>query len=111
VEGYVESAACGLVLGLLLADKAHERQVRPPPPTTALGAITGQHLQRGMGGDFQPSNVVWSMFPPLANRRLRKRERKEALAKRALRDLGPWLGELNIVPPAEREVAQREANV
>lgn len=84
VEGYVESAACGLALGTMMATGAP-----PPPATTALGALLG-HL-RNTEKAFSPSNVVWSMFPPLEDSRLRKRARHEALAERALRDLEPWL--------------------
>ncbi len=90
VEGYVESAACGLVLGTLLAarEKGHEPIL--PPPTTALGALIG-HLRDAQKKDFQPSNVVWSMFAPLPDVRLRKRARHAAMAERALSDLEPWL--------------------
>jgi methylenetetrahydrofolate--tRNA-(uracil-5-)-methyltransferase len=92
VEGYVESAAIGLVLGAVLATDA-----LMPPATTALGALA-THL-RTPREDFQPSNVVWSMFPPLdgpapkkrGKRADRKRARHEAMAERALRDLEPWL--------------------
>jgi methylenetetrahydrofolate--tRNA-(uracil-5-)-methyltransferase len=91
VEGYVESAACGLSLGVLLAARLQGRAVPRPPATTALGALLG-HLRRP-NKDFQPSNVVWSMFPPLqgGGRRLKKRDRHAAMAERALADLEPWL--------------------
>ncbi len=89
VEGYVESAACGLVLGAMLARKLRGASPLLPPPTTALGALLG-HLGDVEKKDFQPSNVVWSMFPPLEGR-LGKRERHERMAERALRDLEPWL--------------------
>ncbi len=91
VEGYVESAALGLVVGTMVAMAERRREAVPPPPTTALGALLG--WVRTPRPDFQPSNVVWSMFPPLeeAGRRLKKRARHEAMAKRALADLEPWL--------------------
>lgn len=89
VEGYVESAACGLVLGTMLAMKARGREPIVPPPTTALGALIG-HLGDVEKKSFQPSNVVWSMFPTLEGR-LGKRERHERMAERALTDLEPWL--------------------
>jgi methylenetetrahydrofolate--tRNA-(uracil-5-)-methyltransferase len=94
VEGYVESAACGLVVARLLADRAHGRPQRLPPETTALGALVRYPLTPRE--DFQPSNVLWSMFPPLdekvrGKRAARKRARHEMLAERALADLGPWL--------------------
>lgn len=90
VEGYIESAACGLVLGIMLALEGNGGAAVRPPRTTALGALLS-HL----GNDsprFQPSNVVWSMFPPLdGDQRLKKRARHEALSTRALSDLTPWL--------------------
>jgi methylenetetrahydrofolate--tRNA-(uracil-5-)-methyltransferase len=97
VEGYVESAACGLVLGVGLARRlAGEATFADsiPPRTTALGSLWA-HL-RTPSERFQPSNVIFSMFPPLglspeATRKLGKRGRYAALAERALTDLGPWL--------------------
>jgi methylenetetrahydrofolate--tRNA-(uracil-5-)-methyltransferase len=94
VEGYVESAACGLVLGTLLAAKAQGEAPTLPPETTALGGLV-RHLRDVDKKDFQPSNVVWSMVPPVpkpkGRRKLGKRERREAMARRALADLEPWL--------------------
>lgn len=89
VEGYVESAACGLVLGTMLAAKVRGERPVLPPPTTALGALIG-HLRNADKKEFTPSNVVWSMFPPLEGRH-GKRERHERMARRALADLEPWL--------------------
>ena len=92
VEGYVESAACGLITGLRLAAQLRGYAAPPPPPTTALGALFG-HLRRAHD-DFQPSNVVWSMFPPLdepaAKGRRGRGERRLAMSARALRDLQTW---------------------
>ena len=87
VEGYVESAALGLVVGASLA-----RPGAPiPPETTALGGLV-RHLFDTTAKQFSPSNVVWSMVPPLAGKKIRKRRlRREALAARALRDLEAWL--------------------
>ena len=93
VEGYVESAACGLCVGASLAARVRGEVADLPPETTALGALLS-HLRKPVA-DFQPSNVVWSMFPPLdapptegKRRRVGRRERREALAARALEDLG-----------------------
>jgi methylenetetrahydrofolate--tRNA-(uracil-5-)-methyltransferase len=90
VEGYVESAASGLVCGRLLAQTLLGEPPSAPPPTTALGGVL-THLGRSPG-DFQPSNVTWAWLPPLPNRRLQKRDRAQAMAERALRDLSAWLG-------------------
>jgi methylenetetrahydrofolate--tRNA-(uracil-5-)-methyltransferase len=88
VEGYVESAACGLCVGVMLAQSLAGAAAAPPPPTTALGALLG-HLRRPQA-DFQPSNVVWSMFPPLAGKPLPRKRRREELAARALRDVAGY---------------------
>jgi methylenetetrahydrofolate--tRNA-(uracil-5-)-methyltransferase len=91
VEGYVESAACGLCVGAMLGERLQGRDDSPPPLTTALGALLA--YLRTPRADFQPSNVVWSMFPDLPNgprRRRGRKERRDALAARALSDLETW---------------------
>ena len=66
VEGYVESAAVGLLAGRFAATETRGRTLAPPPPTTALGAliahVTGGHLE---GGQFQPMNVNYGLLPPM----------------------------------------------
>ena len=89
VEGYVESAAGGFICAILLAQRMHERPLAPPPITTALGGIR-THLARKVDR-YQPSNITWAHLPPLANARLKKRDRYEAMADRALRDLETWV--------------------
>jgi len=116
-EGYVESAAVGLIAGRAAAAERLGRAWVPPPPTTAMGAllahITGGHLSAeagstpaaGEGGtprSFQPMNVNFGLFPPLepprhdaAGNPIRGKERgvarKRALSARALADLDRWL--------------------
>jgi methylenetetrahydrofolate--tRNA-(uracil-5-)-methyltransferase len=94
VEGYVESCACGFVCAVMLAQALSGRDPAPPPATTALGGVL-THLSRE-SKDYQPSNVNWAWLPPLppeGRRRLKKHERAEALAARALEDLTRWLAE------------------
>ena len=107
VEGYVESAAIGLLAGKFAAASLAGREAAPPPPTTALGAllahITGGHLSDESGGgprSFQPMNVNFGLFPPIAEaapegKRLKATARgvarKKALSARALADLAQWL--------------------
>jgi methylenetetrahydrofolate--tRNA-(uracil-5-)-methyltransferase len=91
VEGYVESTAGGLLCARMLADRLAGRHISQPPDTTALGGIC-THLRRRTDR-YQPSNITWAHLPPLENSRLKKRERYEAMAERALRDLGRWLVE------------------
>ncbi|MFH1518315.1 MAG: methylenetetrahydrofolate--tRNA-(uracil(54)-C(5))-methyltransferase (FADH(2)-oxidizing) TrmFO [Pseudomonadota bacterium] len=113
VEGYVESAAMGLLAGRFAAAERLGRTLAPPPPTTALGAlvlhITGGHLQGKQS--FQPMNVNFGLFPDITDyskvgpdgKRLRGKDKgrakKRAQAVRALEDVDVWLaGEAALVP-------------
>ena len=92
VEGYVESAAIGLLAGRFAAAEMAGREPLPPPATTALGALLA-HITRGADAKtFQPMNVNFGLFPPL-EARAAKKQRKPLLARRALADLDAWLGE------------------
>ena len=105
VEGYVESAAMGMMAGRFAAAERLGRAIEPPPATTALGAliahVTGGHIGDGKGS-FQPMNVNFGLFPEIAapthgpdGKKLKGEERgrakKLALAERALGDLAAWL--------------------
>ncbi len=92
VEGYVESAACGMLLGIKLAHQVQGLTSSFPPPTTMLGGLVG-HLRKP-NDDFQPSNVMFSMVPTIEGRRLNKRARRDAQSERALQDLGAWLSDV-----------------
>ncbi|MFQ5775207.1 MAG: methylenetetrahydrofolate--tRNA-(uracil(54)-C(5))-methyltransferase (FADH(2)-oxidizing) TrmFO [Kiloniellaceae bacterium] len=95
VEGYVESAAIGLLAGRFAAAERLGRAVAPPPPTTAHGALLG-HITGGADAKtFQPMNINFGLFPPLEpteGARPKRKERKPALCARALRDLEAWSG-------------------
>ena len=114
VEGYVESAAMGLLAGRFAAAQALGRETDAPPATTALGAlldhITGGHLvseddERSSARSFQPMNINYGLLPDLAQApthdqngaRLkgpeRGREKKRAMSRRAIADLTRWLDE------------------
>ena len=113
-EGYVESAAVGLMAARFAAAERRGEPLAPPPPTTAHGAliahITGGHIETIDAGpaSFQPMNVNFGLFPPLEETPAYDREgrkfgraaaknlaRKSALSARALADLERWLaGEL-----------------
>jgi methylenetetrahydrofolate--tRNA-(uracil-5-)-methyltransferase len=84
-EGYVESAAGGLLTAFFVAARLRGSEPALPPPTTALGGIL-THLGRNPD-DYQPSNITFSHIAPWDGRRLKKRDKYEAMAERALRDL------------------------
>ncbi|MDE2476492.1 MAG: methylenetetrahydrofolate--tRNA-(uracil(54)-C(5))-methyltransferase (FADH(2)-oxidizing) TrmFO [Alphaproteobacteria bacterium] len=91
VEGYVESAAIGLLTGRFAAAQAHGMPAASPPPVTALGALLA-HITTGADAKtFQPMNVNYGLFPPLAGVE-RGRDKKKAMAQRALAALEEWLG-------------------
>lgn len=87
-EGYVESAAGGLLTAYFVAARLRGETPVVPPPTTALGGLI-THLGRN-ASDYQPSNITFSHIEPWDGRRLKKREKYEAMAERALRDLEPF---------------------
>jgi len=96
VEGYVESAATGLLAGLNVARLLRGEAPLAPPRTTALGSLLGYITHRGKKA-FQPMNANYGLFPPLSGS-LRGREKKLALAARALADLGQWQASVGLVP-------------
>ncbi|MCO5158226.1 MAG: methylenetetrahydrofolate--tRNA-(uracil(54)-C(5))-methyltransferase (FADH(2)-oxidizing) TrmFO [Aquamicrobium sp.] len=121
-EGYVESAAIGLLAGRFAAAQRLGRAIAPPPPTTAFGAllghITGGHLvsdDEPGKRSFQPMNVNFGLFPPLEagtklkpegfEGRFRGKDKalakKKALARRALADCRAWLGLAPLTVAAE----------
>jgi methylenetetrahydrofolate--tRNA-(uracil-5-)-methyltransferase len=118
-EGYVESAAIGLIAGRFAAAEYLGEGITPPPQTTALGAllshILGGHIATIEAGprSFQPMNVNFGLFPPLsraptrddAGNRLRGTARtlakKHALCRRALVDLGDWMNDAHLGAAAE----------
>ena len=107
VEGYVESAAIGLLAGRFAAAERLGKPIDAPPATTALGAlighITGGHLDGGKGS-FQPMNINYGLLPPLENAAAKRRDdgsrmgakekgraKKLAVGERALADLEVWV--------------------
>ena len=110
-EGYVESASIGLIAGLYAAADASGQPLPAPPATTALGSllghITGGHIEtiEQGGRSFQPMNINFGLFPPLAHpptkkpdgSRLRGNEKtiakKQAISARALSDLDRWIAD------------------
>lgn len=91
VEGYVESAACGLWLGMFLTGREKDMSIPYPPQETALGSLL--HFLRVPKKDFQPMNVNFGLMPPL-KKRVKKSRRKELYAQRALDSFNYWLSTL-----------------
>jgi methylenetetrahydrofolate--tRNA-(uracil-5-)-methyltransferase len=90
VEGYVESAAIGLLTGRFAAAERVGQPSVTPPATTALGALLN-HITGGAEAEtFQPMNVNFGLFPP-PPQGTPKSERKPAMARRALAALAPWV--------------------
>ncbi|MDL2306774.1 methylenetetrahydrofolate--tRNA-(uracil(54)-C(5))-methyltransferase (FADH(2)-oxidizing) TrmFO [Desulfovibrio sp. OttesenSCG-928-C06] len=91
VEGYVESSACGLWLGLQLAARLNGRNIPQPPPESGLGSLL-RHLQTPVKR-FQPSNVQYGLMPELGER-AKKADRKQLYSERATRSFDEWLPEI-----------------
>jgi len=89
VEGYVESAAIGLLAGRFASSEARGEAIVTPPPTTAFGALLA-HITGGADEKtFQPMNVNFGLFPELKG--ARGKDRKRAMSHRAIADLEAWL--------------------
>ncbi len=94
-EGYVESAGVGLMAGRFAAAEALSRDPAAPAVTTALGAILN-HITGGAEAEtYQPMNINFGLFPPFdlrdeRGKRIKGRERKRAMARRALEDIADW---------------------
>jgi methylenetetrahydrofolate--tRNA-(uracil-5-)-methyltransferase len=105
VEGYIESAATGLLAGLNVARLLAGEAPLTPPRATALGSLLAYVTQRGKKA-FQPMNANYGLFPPLA-RPLRGREKKLAMAERAFAELARWQKSAHLEgePPSCQSVA------
>jgi len=93
-EGYVESAAIGLLAGRFAAAELLGKAMTPPPPMTALGALLG-HITGGADAEtYQPMNINFGLFPPLEDAkggRKRKADRKAMYSERASEALKEWI--------------------
>jgi methylenetetrahydrofolate--tRNA-(uracil-5-)-methyltransferase len=121
-EGYIESAAIGLLTGMFAASERRGLSLATPPATTAFGAllghITGGHLvdetANKSARSFQPMNVNFGLFPPMdapthddAGVKIKGKDksiwRKRAMSRRALGDLGLWLVAANTAPASDAQ--------
>ena len=90
VEGYVESAASGLIAGRNAARLAQGLEPTAPPRTTAIGAL-GYYVSHADPRHYDPSNITFGIMPPLENAPKSKQERQLAMSARALAALGDWM--------------------
>jgi len=98
-EGYVESAAVGILAARFAIAELRGETLRPPPPETALGAILS-HITGGAEAEtFQPMNVNFGLMPPPPGR-MKKADRKKAYTDRARSVLSQWLEETRATEPA-----------
>jgi methylenetetrahydrofolate--tRNA-(uracil-5-)-methyltransferase len=93
VEGYVESAASGLIAGRNAAALVRGEEPRTPPRTTAIGALA-YYVSHADPRNYQPTNITFGIMPPLERPPRGKMERKLALSERALKDLEEWIAGL-----------------
>ncbi|HEY3306674.1 MAG TPA: methylenetetrahydrofolate--tRNA-(uracil(54)-C(5))-methyltransferase (FADH(2)-oxidizing) TrmFO [Candidatus Binatia bacterium] len=96
VEGYIESAASGLLAGLNAARLIHCKEPVAPPVTTALGSLL-VYITDPARKDFQPMNANFGVLPPIGSR-IKGREKKQIMADRALKDLDVWLTDIGEAP-------------
>jgi methylenetetrahydrofolate--tRNA-(uracil-5-)-methyltransferase len=100
VEGYVESAASGLIAGRNAAALVLGHTLSTPPRTTAIGALA-HYVSHAEAGNYQPSNITHGIMAPLENPPKDKLKKKMLIAERALRDLATWqnaLGGTDMAP-------------
>jgi methylenetetrahydrofolate--tRNA-(uracil-5-)-methyltransferase len=90
VEGYVESAASGLIAGINAARLALGEEPLAPPRTTAIGAL-GYYVSHADASNYQPTNIAFGIIPPLEQQIRSRAHRKTAISERALRDLETWM--------------------
>ena len=92
-EGYVESAAIGLMSGMMAAAELSGQEWTTPPRTSAFGALLSHITGDAEAATYQPMNVNFGLFPPLHS--VGKKQRKEAYTTRAKEDFGSWMEENN----------------
>ena len=94
-EGYVESAAVGLMAGIMAASELAGRAFSPPPATTAFGALLHHITGDAAADSYQPMNINFGLFPPPEGK-VHKKERKAFMTNRARSDLERWMNEFKV---------------
>ncbi len=101
VEGYMESAATGILAGINSARLAQGLPTLVPPRETALGCLIA-HITNKSSPEYQPMNINWGLFPPLTETHFNKADRRKAQILRARQAFSQWLKENALSPPEER---------
>jgi len=97
-EGYVESAAIGLLAARFAAAEARQAALPAPPPETALGALLG-HITGGADAEtYQPMNINFGLMPPIEGPKTKKADRKRMYTDRAREGLKVWLEQMEPIP-------------
>ena len=97
VEGYVESAASGLIAGLNAAALARGERPEAPPRVTAIGAL-GHYVSHADPANYQPSNIAFGLIPSVEGAPRRRAERRRAVSERALAEIDAWRARLGLAP-------------
>jgi len=109
-EGYVESAAVGILAARFAAAELNGQTIPAPPPETAIGALLA-HITGGASSDtFQPMNVNFGLMPPVEGRR-KKADRKRAYTDRARAAFAGWLQQTEVEVQGDARRTQREEPV
>ena len=105
-EGYVESAAGGLLAGIYMGQRLLSGAIQPVPRTTALGSLAF-YISHARAIDYQPTNITFGIMPDLEQAIGGRRARREGRSHRALRDLEHWLDDTGELPatPSSLECA------
>ena len=91
VEGYMESTAMGLIAGLNAASILEEKKLETPPPATAIGSLVRYITSAESARNFQPMNINFGIFEPIATRRMKKKDKHLLYAQKALQVLSDWM--------------------
>ena len=100
VEGYLESAASGMLAGMNAARLVCGSQPLAPPPETALGALC-RYISAADSENFQPTNISFGLLPPLEAPPRGRKEKRAELVRRALTHFDLWLSQLSLQPAGD----------
>jgi methylenetetrahydrofolate--tRNA-(uracil-5-)-methyltransferase len=96
VEGYMESTAIGLLAGLNVASILERKQLQPPPPATAVGALLHYITSPESAANFQPMNINFGILEHLPVKKMKKKEKHTLCVRQALQALSDWMNSQNL---------------